>query len=117
MRFLSAAVHQVLDFVTVVAFALAPTILGLSGFAATLAYVLAVVHLAMTLLTRFSPNGSRPVPLRLHGAVEFIVGIALLALPWLLQWEGTPRTFYVAAGAVILIVWAVSRYGMPAPAR
>jgi hypothetical protein len=113
MRVIPATLHRVLDFGTVVAFALAPSILGLSGPAATLAYLLAVVHLAMTLLTRFSPGLPRPVPLRLHGAVELMVGVALLVLPWLLHWRGLPRTFYVVAGAAILAVWALSRYGQP----
>jgi len=47
MRVIAARLHQVLDFVTVGGFALAPSVLGLAGFAATLAYVLAVVHLAL----------------------------------------------------------------------
>src|SRR5512143_776189 len=115
MRSIPAALHKVLDFVTVAAFLLAPTVLRLTGFAATLAYVLAAVHLSMTLLTRFAPAGRHPVPLGLHGVVESIVGIALLALPWLLKWSGTPRVFYTAAGIVILAVWALSQYRAPAP--
>lgn len=115
MRLIPAALHHVLDFVTIVAFALAPSALGLSGVPAALAYVLAVVHLAMTLLTRFPPRTRRPLPLPLHGAVELVVGIVLLALPWLLGWSGTPRAFYLAAGSVILLVWALSRYRVPVP--
>ena len=115
MRLIPAALHHVLDFVTIVAFALAPTALGLSGFPAVLAWVLALVHLAMTLLTQFPPRTGRPLPLPLHGTVELAVGIALLALPLLLGWSGTPRTFYLAAGVVILLVWALSRYRVPAP--
>ena len=113
MRLIGPALHQVLDFVTVVTFALAPSTLGLTGFAATLAYILAVVHLAMTLLTKFSPTARRPVPLSLHGAVEAIVGVVLIVLPWLLKWSGTPRIFYIAAGAVILLVWGLSQYRAP----
>lgn len=111
-----ASLHRLLDFVTVVAFALAPTVLGLTGLPAALAYLLAAVHLAMTLLTKFSSKGARPVPLGFHGVVELIVGLALVALPWLLRWHGTPQIFYVAAGAVILLVWALSRYGHAAAA-
>lgn len=114
MRLIPSALHRVLDFVTVAGFALAPAVLGLSGFAATLAYLLAVVHLAMTLLTRMSSGERRPVPLPIHGVVECVVGITLIAIPPLLQWQGTPRTFYLAAGAVILVVWALSHYRVPA---
>src|SRR5579864_8892655 len=50
MRVIGAGLHRMLDFVTVVGFALAPTVLGLVGFAATLSYLLAAVHLVLTLL-------------------------------------------------------------------
>lgn len=113
MSVISASMHRVLDFVTVVAFAVAPSVLGLTGFPAALAYVLAVVHLGMTILTRFGATSRSPLPLPLHGAVEGVVGIGLLALPWVLGWVGTPRLFFVAAGAVILIVWVLSQYRAP----
>ncbi len=110
MRLIPAALHRMLDFVTVAAFALAPSILDLTRVAATLAYVLAVIHLAMTLLTRFSPADRGLVSLGLHGAVESIVGVALVALPWLMKWQGTSRISCMAAGGVILVVWVFSRY-------
>jgi len=110
MRLIPAPLHRILDFLTVVAFAVAPAVLGLTRFAATLSYTLASVHLAMTLLTRFSPSDQNLVPLRLHGAVESIVGVVLIALPWLTKWDGSPQIFYRAAGLVILLVWAISRY-------
>jgi len=114
MRVIAARLHRVLDFVTVGGFALAPAVLGLAGFAATLAYVLAVVHLALTLLTHFPGRAARPVSLVFHGAIEGVVGLALLLLPWLVGWTGTARTFYLVAGLIILVVWALSAY-RPAP--
>ncbi|MEO6565700.1 MAG: hypothetical protein ABIO63_06660 [Casimicrobiaceae bacterium] len=99
-----------LDFVTVVGFAAAPTLLGLQGLPATLAYGLAFVHLTLTLLTRFPPAQRGMVPLRAHGLIELLVGIALVVLPFVLGWTGVARTFYVAAGVVILAVWALSEY-------
>ena len=110
MRRIKAPWHRILDFATVLVFAVCPTLLGLTGFAAALSYLLAAVHLAMTLLTRFSPTERTPVPLGLHGAVELVVGIALLALPWLVDWHGSPRLLYLFAGAAILTVWSLSRY-------
>jgi hypothetical protein len=110
MRFVSPQLHRALDFVTVVAFALAPTLVPLAGFAATLAYVLAAVHLTVTLTTEFAGTGRHPLPLQGHGILELIVGIALVALPFLAGWMGRERVFYLAAGAVILLVFMVSRY-------
>ena len=110
MPIIGPALHRVLDFVTVVVFTVAPSIFGLNGFPAILAYTLAGVHLGMTLLTQFSPTDHRLVPLSLHSAVEALVGVALILLPTLLHWSGTPRLFFMAAGAVILVVWGLSRY-------
>lgn len=109
-----AALHRILDFVTIVFFALAPVILGLAGLAAALSYSLSVIHLTMTLLTRFSPSDRAPISLGIHGAVESVVGIALTALPWLMGWHGAARALYVSAGATILLVWALSRYRVAA---
>ncbi len=105
------ATHRALDFVTVIAFAAAPTVLGLSGLPAIIAYALAFVHLSLTLLTRFSLAGGQPITLRIHGLVEMAVGPVLLVVPFVLGWEGIARTFYVAAGAVIVVVWVLSAYG------
>ncbi|MGH7733130.1 MAG: hypothetical protein ACREOE_05355, partial [Gemmatimonadales bacterium] len=72
-------------------------------------------HLGITLTTQFSPNGGGLLPLRGHGAVEAIVGIALLALPLAAGWTGRARVFYLIAGAVILVVSAVSKYRVEQP--
>jgi len=110
MRIIGAGLHRTLDFVTVVGFAVAPLALGLTGFAATLSYTLALIHLILTLLTAFPGRAARPVPFAIHGVIEGVVGVALIVLPWLAAWRGTPRTFYIAAGIVIFLVWATSKY-------
>ncbi len=110
MHMLSPGVHRALDFVTVAGFALAPTVFGLTGVAAIVAYLLAGIHLLLTLVTRRPASSSGLVPLRLHGIIELGVGIALLALPIAAGWVGVARTFYLAAGAVILLVWLLSAY-------
>ncbi|MGH9420557.1 MAG: hypothetical protein ACRD3J_11320 [Thermoanaerobaculia bacterium] len=110
MRFLNPQHHRVLDFVTVAAFGLAPTFLPLDGLAAIVAYALAAVHLVVTLTTQFSATGRRPLSLRYHGMIEATVGVVLLALPFVAGWTGRARLFYLVAGAVILVVSAVSKY-------
>ncbi len=110
MRVISADVHRILDFVTVVVFAAAPALLGLTGTPALLAYALAGVHLLLTLLTRFSDSGRGMIPFRIHGMIELLVGLVLALLPFVVGWGGVARTFYVAVGVVILIVWALTDY-------
>ena len=45
MKVISDTAHGLLDYFTVAIFALAPSILGLSGFAALVSYALAAIHL------------------------------------------------------------------------
>ncbi len=110
MGMISPGAHRALDFVTVIAFAAAPTALGLTGLPATISYLLACVHLALTLVTRFSTGGSQPIAFKIHGAVEMVVGPVLIAAPFVLGWQGVAKTFYLAAGVVIAAVWALSAY-------
>lgn len=102
--------HGYLDYLTAGVFLLAPSILGLSGLAGTLAYALAVIHLAMTLITDFPLGIGKLVPFRIHGWVERIVGPVLLLVPFVLGFEGIERVFYWVMGATIIIVGLVTDY-------
>jgi hypothetical protein len=117
MRILDARVHGVLDLIIVVVFLLGPLLFGLGGSPAAIAYTLAIVHLVMTLLTRFPMGLRRVIPFPVHGIVELIVGVALLILPSFAGYApGSPaRKFYLGMGAVILIVWALTAYGAERP--
>ena len=111
MNVISPRQHGYIDLVTVVVFALAPLILGLDGAAAILSYVLAVVHLAMTVVTAGLPVSLRgDIPLALHGLVEMGVGLVLALVGWL-GFDGTAGNFYLVMAAVILAVFAVTAYG------
>ena len=117
MKVISDTAHGLLDYFTVAIFALAPSILGLSGFAALVSYALAAIHLVMTVLTDMPLGVSKIIPIRLHALVEMLVGpvlvVAALVLPTLL---GDKREFFLVMGLVILAVWLLSSYGRPAAA-
>ena len=113
MNLLNARLHGFLDLATVAVFLLAPFVFGLGGYVAAVAWGLAVVHLLMTLLTRYPLGLVKVIPFPVHGAVELVVGVVLvLALPRLLRaGPGSPaRTFFVGAGVAILVVWLLTRY-------
>lgn len=115
MRILSARVHGVIDLVTVLVLVLGPLVVGLGGAPAAIAYSLAAIHLLMTLLTRFPMGVWKRIPFYVHGIVELVVGIALLLLPTFAGYgPGSPaKRFYIAMGAVILVVWALTAYRGP----
>jgi hypothetical protein len=123
MNVIPPRVHGILDYGTVVFFLLAPTLFSnvLAGGVGTLCYVLAVVHLTMTLLTDFPLGMVEVIALGVHGVIELIVSIALVVLPWILS--STFQTdlaaghgaqwFYTIVGVVIFAVWALTDYSSP----
>jgi len=112
MKILSPAVHGVLDYVVVAAFAAAPTVVGFSGLPATISHLLAVVHLGLTLATAFPLGVWKLVPLGVHGAIELIVSALLVPLPWIVGFAADTRArdFFVGAGVVIFLTWLLSDY-------
>lgn len=110
MKIISSEIHAVLDYLTVAVFALAPTLIGLTGTSAVISYVLAVVHLSMTLATDMPFSLVKIVPLRLHALVELMVGPVLVIGGLLLDPPTPARTFFVAMGIVIFAVWLLSDY-------
>ena len=112
MKFISARTHGVLDYVTVIGFALAPSVLGLDGLPKWICYALAAIHLLLTLLTNFPLGAAKRIPFTLHGLIELLVSIALVFLPWVLGFadQTMARYFFVAAGGTIFVVWALTEY-------
>ena len=111
MKLIPASVHRSLDMVAVIGLIAAPILLGMSGPPAIVSYVLAAIHLIVTLSTKFPDTGHKPLSLRNHGLIELVVGIVLIVLPWIVHWNGVARPYYVVVGAVLLVIWASSNYG------
>lgn len=110
MKIISSEAHAALDYLTVVIFALAPTVIGLTGISAIVSYVLAVVHLSMTLVTNMPFSLVKIVPMRLHALVELVVGPVLVVGGLLLELPTPARMFFVAMGVIIFAVWLLSSY-------
>jgi hypothetical protein len=118
MKIITPKLHGIIDYVSVIGLALAPTLFGLQGIAATLAYALSGIHLLMTVLTAFPAGLVKVVPLKLHGMVEILVGVSLAALPWALastiDLGANGRMFYSVFGLVLIAVWFTTDYGATA---
>ena len=110
MKIISPKPHGYLDLVTVGIFLVAPTLIGLTGIAAIIAYVLAGVHLVMTLVTDFPLGPAKVLPFKLHGWVERLVGPILILLPFVLGFDATAQYFYIVMGIVIILVGLLSSY-------
>ena len=110
MGIISPSLHRILDFVVVLLFAAAPTVFHLHGNTMYAAYALAVIHLVLTLMTHFPGRTGGSVPFNVHGMVELVVGVVLVAAPLVRHWTYGARTFYLSIGVLILVVWALTRY-------
>ncbi len=113
MKVLSPRAHGYLDYITVAAFGAAPTLFTLQGIPRLVAYVLAAVHLALTLLTDFRLGVAPLIAFWIHGLMELVVAVALMGSAWFpgLSTHPGDRVFLVVAGIVILGVWLLTRYG------
>lgn len=112
MKIFSPRTHGYLDFLTVVIFLLAPTVLGLSDLPAYLSYGLAVVHLIVTLVSDFPFGIAKVIPFYIHGWIERIVGPVLIMVPFILGFDAdtVARNFYVVMGAIIIAVGILTDY-------
>ncbi len=110
MKILSPTQHGYLDYLTVVIFLLAPSLIGLTGLAGTIAYLLAGIHLAMTLVTDFPLGVVKKLPFSIHGWVERVVGPVLVLLPFVFGFDGAAKAFYIVIGIVIILVGLLTEY-------
>jgi hypothetical protein len=109
MKPISLTVHGVIDYLAVVILAVAPAVIGLSGWPAALSYALAGIHLLMTLLTDFPAGVIKVIPIALHQWVERIVGPVLIILAFVSMTEAA-RAFFVAMGIIIFAVERLTAY-------
>jgi hypothetical protein len=112
MKILSPRVHGYLDYGVVAMLLLAPSLFGFAGTPATICYVLAVVQAAMTLLTAFPLGLAKIIPFSIHGAVEALTSVFLLASPWLFDFAHVlaARNFFIASAVMLGVVWLVTDY-------
>ncbi|TGE27240.1 SPW repeat domain-containing protein [Hymenobacter metallicola] len=111
MKVISPRVHGMLDYGTILLFALAPTLFDLDGTYATVCYILAAGYLVVTLLTDFPMGMAHLISFPMHGWLELISGIALLAAPFLFGFADdneTARNFFMAMGALFVGSWMLT---------
>ncbi len=111
MKVLSPPAHGVLDYLLVAVLGMAPTAAGFVGAYATACYLLAAAYLLVVLFTDFPMGAVRMLPYRAHGWMELISGAVFVASPFLFGFStknSTARTFFIAYGAVMLLMWVLT---------
>ncbi len=111
-RSIGPLMHGMIDYLVVIILAAGPSVSGFTGRQAGFCYLLAAVHLVLTLVTRQPLGVAKIVGLPIHGAIELLVGVLLLILPWIADFARgvLSRNFFVTAGFLILVIWALTDY-------
>lgn len=112
MKILAPRPHGIIDYLAVVLLALAPSLFGFGGVAATLCYVLAVVQLLMSLVTAYPLGVVKLLPFTIHGGIEVLTAAFLLLAPWLFGFAevDAARNFFIVAGVGLFLVYVVTDY-------
>ena len=116
MKIISSKVHGVLDYLTVIFLFAAPTLFKMEGTLCTFTYALACIHFLLTALTDFEVGIFKVIPFRIHGLIEMVVSVALIATAFWFNSKGSELGFYFYIGlaGVILIVFLLTNFkGFP----
>jgi len=108
----NSKIHGIIDYLVVVFLWLSPTIFELPNITSTFTYVLGCIHLTLTILTNFELGLIKVIPLKIHGMIELIVSISLIAVGFYLNTiEGElARNFYIVFGIAIFATWLITDY-------
>ena len=112
LRSIGAVSHGIIDYLMVIILAIGPGVAGFSGKQAVFCYVLAAVHFVMTVLTRFPLGAMKIIGFPLHGAIEALVSILLIVLPWIANFAAGvhSRNFFIAIGLLIGVIALLTNY-------
>ena len=112
LRSIGAVSHGIIDYLMVIILAIGPGVAGFSGKQAVFCYILAAVHFFMTVLTRFPLGAVKIIGFPLHGAIEALVAILLIVLPWMANFfRGVnSRNFFLAIGVLIGLIALLTNY-------
>lgn len=109
-QFMNKTLHSYLDYPVALGLIAMPGILGL-GAVNPLAFWLSIATgFAALLLTIFTDHQFglvKIIPYKLHLLVDFMVGAAFVAAPFILGFAGLEAAYYWVLGATVLLVVAL----------
>ncbi len=111
MKFITSKMHGIIDLLIVVFLLASPSVFGFTGTLATFTYVLGGIHLLLTILTNFNVGLIKVIPFAVHGAIEFMVSIALIVLAYtLFKDNAAGKLYYISFGTIVLLTWLLTDY-------
>ncbi|MBK0381978.1 hypothetical protein I5M32_03315 [Pedobacter sp. SD-b] len=109
---INSRIHGIIDYLVVIFLLASPTLFSLAGTTALFTYILAGIHLALTICTNYEYGLVRFIPLKIHGYIELVVSLALVGLAFYLgSLEGNvSRNFYIGFAIAVFVVWILTDY-------
>lgn len=112
MRFISPAIHGILDYSVAGALIGAPLLLNFAATSAIAAGISIAAGVGLTiysLLTSYSGGIRDLIPWRVHLMLDAVAAVALLLAPFAFGFGGVARGFYVTVAIAVLAVVAVTQ--------
>lgn len=107
--FLSQKFHAFIDYPVALGLLIMPALLGLTGMAATFSMVTGVAALILTVLTDHETGLFGVLHYKDHLAVDAMVGLLLLAAPFLFGFGGSAQVYFLAIGAIVVAVVSLNK--------
>ena len=111
-RFVTKTLHAYLDYPVAIGLVAMPFLLGL-GQTNPLAFwasvVTGIAAFVLTLLTDHHLGVIRILPFKFHLAVDFLVGITFLVIPFALGFTGLEAAYYWVLGATVVAVVSLGK--------
>jgi hypothetical protein len=118
MRIITPQAHGMFDLYVVAMFFMAPILWGMTGEPRMILWSLCLVHLIVVCSSKFSYGIVKAIPMPVHGFLELVVGIFLLAAPYLFGFSdlNNERHFFNGAAFGLLVFWFLTDYSYPGDA-
>lgn len=109
-KFMNKTLHAYLDYPVALGLIAMPFLFGLGAvhpLAFWMSIVTGIAALVLTLLTDHHLGVVRVLSYKLHLAVDFMVGLAFVAAPFVLGFAGLEAAYYWVIGATVIVVVAL----------
>lgn len=110
IRFVTKTIHAYLDYPVAIGLMALPFILGVgldNPWARWISPASGVAAFILTLLTNHATGVIRVIPYWLHVAVDRLVGVVFLIVPFVFGFHGLDMWYYLANAVAVLLVTTV----------
>jgi hypothetical protein len=115
MRVMTPQAHGMFDLYIIAMLYLAPVLWGMSGEPRMILWSLCLIHLVVVGISKFSYGLVKLLPMPIHGFLELLVGLFLVACPYLFGFSdlNNERHFFNGAAFGLLVLWFLTDYSYP----